>query len=136
MSDSRKPLTTPDELLHRQVHPSHIQDGELTSAAFKPFPKDRERLSVDRDTLSSAKESYLRHTQEKRLESAGTWSVSVEECLDLSLPAIEDPVEIDGVSNLAHCLICFDAHSSNQQRRKAKKLRDKAVARKATYTDS
>ena len=33
-------------LLHRQVHPSWIQEGRITSQAFSPTPKDLGLLSV------------------------------------------------------------------------------------------
>jgi len=33
-------------LLLRQVHPNFLPDGELSSQAFYPFPKDNGRLSV------------------------------------------------------------------------------------------
>lgn len=42
--------------LHRQVHPSWVQDGRATSQAFKPTPKDNGRLSVyDGDQMVAEK---------------------------------------------------------------------------------
>ena len=33
-------------LLLRQIHPSFVQDGRVTSQAFRPTPKDESLLSV------------------------------------------------------------------------------------------
>ena len=38
---------TPDTLLLRQIHPSFIQYGRVTSRAFRPTAKDEFLLSVD-----------------------------------------------------------------------------------------
>jgi hypothetical protein len=33
-------------LLHRQINPSWVQQGRVTSQAFRPTPKDESKLSV------------------------------------------------------------------------------------------
>jgi hypothetical protein len=44
----------PETVLLRQVHPDFIPDGQLTSQAFMPFPKDDGQLSVyDGDQISA-----------------------------------------------------------------------------------
>ena len=35
-----------EQTLHRQVHPSWVQEGRITSQAFSPTPKDAGLLSV------------------------------------------------------------------------------------------
>ena len=41
-------------LLLRQIHPSFIQAGFVTSQAFRPTPKDQSKFSVyDGDLISS-----------------------------------------------------------------------------------
>ena len=37
---------TDDTLLLRQIHPSFVQSGRVTSQAFRPTPKDEFLLSV------------------------------------------------------------------------------------------
>lgn len=138
MSDAAESLTNVSELLHRQVHPQFVQANGLSSQAFTPFPRDDGKLSVDRNSLSSAQEAYALHIRkvdpkrQTNLESAGTWSVTVGECRDLKLPVLADPVE-GAEPNPAHCLIDFHQHSHNQRKRCGKKLRDKAVERGQTY---
>jgi len=122
-------LEDPDELLHRQVHPSFVQEGRVTSAAFRPTKKDEGQLSVDRGSLATPVESYERHTVSKGLQSAGTWSLSVGECDGEDLPSYEDSEE----DNPAHSLIDFRDLSRNQRKKKAKKLKQHAVKRGPTH---
>jgi len=37
---------TENTLLLRQVHPSFVQDGKITSQVFRPTPKDENKLSM------------------------------------------------------------------------------------------
>ncbi len=53
---------TPDTLLLRQIHPSFVQDGRVTSQAFRPTPKDELRLSVDDGDRVGAEASWKRFT--------------------------------------------------------------------------
>ena len=43
-------------MLFRQVHPSQLQGGVLSSAIFIPTPDDEDQLSVDRSSMTTAKE--------------------------------------------------------------------------------
>lgn len=52
---------THETLLHRQVHPSWIQEGRVTSQAFKPTPKDEGMLSVYDGDVSGPEESWRHH---------------------------------------------------------------------------
>lgn len=67
------------ELLWRHVHPSWVRDGEPTSQAFKPMPKDEGKLSVSRGSLTTAPNAFAMHTESLGLEAVGTWAVSVGE---------------------------------------------------------
>lgn len=125
----RTKLSNPDELLHRQVHPNFVDDGRPTSAAFRPTRKDEGCLSVDRDTIATAEKSFRLHTEEKQLDSAGTWSVSVGECNMLDLCGYEAELE----DNPAHCCVDFSESTRSQVRKCSKKLKKKALARGKTY---
>ncbi|MGM0558143.1 MAG: hypothetical protein ACQEVA_17295 [Myxococcota bacterium] len=89
-------------------------------------------MSVDRDSLANAQEAYELYTGEKELDSAGTWSVTVGECDELGLQCFEDPIE-EPVPDPAHALIDFTDLSKSQRKKRAKKLRDRATDRGATY---
>ena len=66
-------------LFLRQVHPNFIQDGNLSSQAFFPFPKDKGKLSVYDGRIISPIQSFLHYTQKQNLSSAGVWGVSTTE---------------------------------------------------------
>lgn len=44
-------------LLLRQIHPTFIQYGRVTSQAFRPTPKDEDQLSVDNGDMITAEEA-------------------------------------------------------------------------------
>lgn len=107
-------LTDPDELLFRQVHPSFIRDGRVSSQAFRPTPKDRKMLSVARASKTTAQAAFELHTQCNKLTSAGTWAVSVSECQALNLPARPDEVSEGDCPDPAHAVIEFSALSNSK----------------------
>ncbi|MRG96228.1 hypothetical protein [Polyangium spumosum] len=125
-------LADPDELLHRQVHPTFLRDGRVTSQAFGPTPKDEGGLSVSRDARASAEEAYRRHTEQKQLKSAGVWSVTVGECNGIELNAYEDAKPEDD----AHALVDFRGLSKGMVEKKAKQLAEIARQRGRTFPGS
>ncbi|MEF3119743.1 hypothetical protein [Kocuria flava] len=131
---SERPALEDNELLHRQVHPNWLKaGGGLMSIAFCPTPKDDRKLSTMRDKLSSAEESYRRHTGDgSGLQSAGTWSVSHGEVEQAELDCDDD----GGCSDLpwAHASIVFsEDFSRKQMERKAAQLRNRAEERGKQY---
>lgn len=52
-------LTDLAEVLLRQVHPSYIENGDLSSQPFRPTPKDANKLSLYRSSICSAEESFI-----------------------------------------------------------------------------
>ena len=122
---------TPATLLHRQVHPSFVQQGRVSSQAFRPTPKDEKKLSVydvDRITAARAVEHY---TGTLRFASAGVLAVSEGECRAMDLAAIPDPAPFP-----EHILIDFTPFSENEIKRRAKKLNAFAEARGWQYQAS
>lgn len=123
-----KLISGDEELLFRQVNPAFIQKSRITSAAFKPTKKDNDELSVSRETLSTAEEAYLYHTDKLGLKSDGSWATSIAECSQLNMKPYSDPrTEIP--ENNAHAFIDFQGMSNGQKELKAGKLRDFAVER-------
>jgi len=127
-------------LLHRQIHPSFVVNDVVSnqafiesklivsSGAFNPTEKDKDKLSVYNGEKFSAKDSYDHYTT--HFTSYGVLSVSVEEVKSISpLSSIEDNYPFDG-----HCYVDFTSGlSKNQRIKKAGKLRDIAVSRNWTY---
>lgn len=115
-------------LLLRQVNPSWIQSGQVTSQAFKPTPKDEQQLSVYDGDQIDARNSWLHFTNELGCESAGTLAVSVAECSAYELLVEPDPTPFP-----EHVIIRFDGLSGNQIEKKAKRLKACAIERGWLY---
>lgn len=120
---------TPETILLRQVHPNFVQEGQLSSQAFFPFPKDKGRLSVyDGDRITAA-ESHDHYTEVLGNASDSVWGVSLEEIADEALSAIADPLN----DFPSHVLIDFAAHPERSFRKVAKRLKAYALARGCLY---
>lgn len=120
---------TDQTLLLRQVNPSWIQAGRVTSQAFMPTPKDEGFLSTYNGSLIKAEAAWNHYTETLRLPSTGVLGVSVEECTSLELPTREDPDLFP-----EHAVIDFTGCEGRKSReRKAKFLRSHADARSWQY---
>lgn len=115
---------TPDTLLLRQIHPSFIQDGRVTSQAFRPTPKDEFLLSVDDGDRVTAEASWQRFTTSTACQSIGVQAVSQAECAAQELPVIED-----GVPHPEHCSVDFTTFDKKVIEKKSKLLRAQAETR-------
>ena len=105
-------------LLHRQVHPSWVQEGRASSQTFKPTPKDAGKVSV-----------YF--TTSLKLSSVGCMSVTVEECEKHSLAAVADSEPYK-----EHCFIDMTNLSEGDRKKKAARVTELARARGWTFQPS
>ena len=119
---------TGDTLLLRQVNPSWIQVGRVTSQVFRPTPKDKKRLSVYDGDLVSAEEAWEHYTDELGFASVGVLAVTVDECEAQDLTAESDPKPFR-----AHAVIKFDNCPTSQIAKKAKHLKKAAETRGWQY---
>jgi hypothetical protein len=115
---------TPDTLLLRQIHPSFVQGGRVTSQAFRPTPKEELHLSVDNGDRLTAEAAWHRCTADPACTSAGVQAVSQSDCTAQALPVIED-----GRPHPEHCSIDFSAFEKKAIEKKAKLLRAAAATR-------
>lgn len=124
-------------LLHRQIHPSWVQNNivstqaflaekAIASLAFIPSEKDKKQLSVYNGEKFTAEESSKHYA----FESCGVLSVEKTECTSIEpLNVVEDNEPFDG-----HTYIDFTKiDSKNQIKKKATRLRNFAVKRNWTY---
>lgn len=116
-------------LLFRQVAPDWIKNERVSSQAFRPFPKDKGKLSVDDGDLISARESWIAYTQNSCSESVGVMAVTVEECKANCTEVIPDPTP----TRPSHSLVNFDGKSRKQIKRTSERLRGFAVDRGWQY---
>ncbi|HTW93437.1 MAG TPA: hypothetical protein VMD30_01500 [Tepidisphaeraceae bacterium] len=119
---------TDDTILHRQVHPSWIQNDRVTSQAFKPTAKDKGKLSVYDGDRITAEKAWRHFTTVLKFESVGSLALNVRECIEVELPVEPDPQEF-----FEHVVINFSAYGRGEVEKKAKHLRFKAEARGWQY---
>ncbi|MFA6107149.1 MAG: hypothetical protein WDA75_00140 [Candidatus Latescibacterota bacterium] len=115
-------------LLLRQIHPNFVQQGRVTSQAFKPTPKDESHLSAYDGNLIEPEPAWRHYTEQLGLLSVGVLGVSREECSTLGLVVVPDPGLFP-----EHVQIDFSAHTKADVEAKAKILRHKAHARGWLY---
>lgn len=125
-----EPLDDNDEVLFRQVHPSLYDNGQPASAQFAPSAKDDNKLSVDRSKMTTPRESHTLFTS-NGFKSTAVYGVSVGEFGDEGLQCYSDPLEATETlaANAAHAYADFSASSQSQNKKIAKRLRNKAVKR-------
>jgi hypothetical protein len=119
---------TDQTLLLRQVNPSWIQAGRVTSQAFKPTPKDDKRLSAYDGDQIQPDASWSHYTQVLGFSSVGVLAVIVEECRSLELPVEPDPAPFP-----EHVIINFDGCSGTVIEKRAKVLKRYADSRGWQY---
>ncbi len=114
--------------LLRQIHPSFVQNGKVTSQAFHPTPKDENKLSVYDGGQISCEGSWKHYTNDLGLQSDGTQIIMYKECTEKGLAVIPDPEAFK-----EHVLIDFSGLSNGQKKSKAKFLRNAAEKRGWCY---
>lgn len=116
--------------LLRQIHPNFIPNGQLTSPAFMPFPKDNGKPSFyDGDQISAA-DSYKHYTDVIGMKSDSVWGGTGLEVSKVELTYAPDPQD----NFLAHAIVNFTSHPERDFRKLAKKLLMCAAARGCLYT--
>jgi hypothetical protein len=111
-------LDDPDERLWRQVHPQYHDNGVLSSQAFRPNSGDNGLLSTSREQKQTAVGAYEFHVNEAKLQSDGTWAVTVGEVVGQSCRALDDGDAVLGrLLPPGHTSIDMRAHGSSGQRK-------------------
>ena len=116
-------------LLYRVVNANYVQDGAVSSQAFRPRPIDRKRLSAYDGDQISPEDAYWHYTRNPSEPPFGVLAVTVSECYTEKLPVHPDPAPFP-----EHVLIDFTEFGTNQLKRKSENLRDKALARGWLFT--
>ena len=118
-------------VLLRQIHPGFVQQGRVTSQAFRPTPKDEHKLSVYDGDMISAGRSFQHYTATLCFASAGVMGVTVGECNDLTLTVVPDPQPFP-----EHVVIDYSAYDKNVVEKKAKLLKARAESRGWLFLDT
>ena len=118
---------TPETLLLRQVNPSWIRNGRITSQVFRPTLKDKKRLSVyDGDQITPPEAHH--HYTRGGWSSVGVMAVTMAECGRQDLPVTPDPDPFP-----EHAVIDFHDCPDKEIRTKAKRLTEAAQLRGWQY---
>ena len=116
--------------LLRQIHQSFIQNGRVSSQAFRPTPKDSYLLSVYNGDDISPQDAFKHYTMTLALGSCRVLAVTQAECDGCHLPVRSDPAPFK-----EHCVIDFSKMSDSQRRKTSGRLRNYAIARDWLYKD-
>lgn len=128
------PLTDNNEVLYRQIHPDLLDGDVPASSNFVPKPSDNNELSVDRSSITTADAAFTLYTS-GGYRSVAVYGVTVGEFHGEGIPCREDPVPQTPSTraNPAHAVADFTEHTANQQKKVAKRLKQKAIARGKLY---
>lgn len=123
-------LTDSDEVLFRQIHPRFLDKGEPASDRFMPQPNDNGFMSVDRESLTSAADSFALYVRSGR-SSAAVFGISVGEFGAESIGCKSDPIRsADGeADNPAHALADYTTQEPKSHKNISKRLKRKAMGR-------
>ena len=115
-------------LLLRQIHPSFMQAGRITSQAFRPTPKDENKLSVYDGDQITAEASWTHFSATPDCRSVGVMAVTKGQCVELALGVIAD-----GVPFPEHASIDYSNFGKSEIEKKAKVLKGHAQERGWLY---
>ena len=124
------PIDDREEVLFRQIHPNFYDNNYPGSGQFAPSPKDENKLSVDRSTLTTPATSHRLFTG-NGFQSSAVYSVTVGEFDSEGLPCHPDPLKAEGVqqANPTHAYADYLAFNVSQGKKIAKRLGNIAVKR-------
>ena len=114
-----------ETLLYRVISSAMwVQEGQVSSQAFRPRRSDNKRLSVYAGDQITPQDAWSHYTRDYNNPPIGVLAVTVSECDTQDLPVVPDPQTFP-----EHVLIDFSKFGMNQTKRKSGLLRDATVAR-------
>ena len=111
-------------LLFRQINPSFMQAGRVTSQAFHPTPKDKDLLSAYDGDLIGPEAAWTHYTLHLGLRSVGVLAVMIAECDEQGVPCRPAPDLFP-----EHAVIDFTSKTKREKKEAANRLRDHAARR-------
>jgi hypothetical protein len=123
-------LTNNEELLYGQIHPNLLDGDVPASTNFCPKASDNSELSLDRSSITSAAAAFELFNS-NGYSSAAVYALTVSEFGEEQIPCREDGIVATATTkaNPAHAIADYSSHTNNQQKKTAKRLKRKAVAR-------
>jgi len=105
-------------MLFRQVHPSFVQAGKVSSQVFRPTPKDKSKLSMYNGDKIDPVKAFEHYTAVLKFSSVGVFGLEKQETDAQNIPVIDDSAPF-----FEHCSLDFSAFSKSQIERMAKILK-------------
>lgn len=106
-----------ETLLLRQINPEWVKHDRVTSQAFTPTPKDKNRLSAYDGDQTTPRKSWIHFTTNLGNQSIGVMAVTVRECEKNDTSAFSDPAPFP-----EHVLIDFSRLTRSKAKRVGKVL--------------
>ncbi len=130
----QQPLHDSEEVSFRQIHPSFVFDGQPFSQPFVPTDKDNNKLSVGRSAVTDAARAFALYVNDGN-SSVAVYGLVVGEFGQENLRCVPEPLEKTDArsANPAHAYADYSPFGTNQQNNKAKRLKQKAIARGRLY---
>lgn len=119
-------IANQNEIQFRQIHPNWMEGDEPSRLAFMPTRKDGNKLSLDRSSSTTAKQSYD-DFRALGFKSDGVYGLTPGELLKNPNPieCFASPLD----NNPHHSHADFGGLSNSQKKAKSQELRRKAVVR-------
>lgn len=108
---------TEDTLLYRQINIDWIDNGEVSSQAFRPTPKDKDKLSLYSSEVFSAEEAFD-HFLDRGLTTEGVMGLTNSEFDKTGIPTTQDNDPF-----LGHVFADYSSKGKSAQRTASKKLK-------------
>lgn len=111
-------------MLLRQVHPSFVHAGKVSSQVFRPTPKDEARLSMYNGDKIAPELAFEHFTEKLGFASKGVLGLEKHECSEQNVPVIDDAFPFE-----EHCSLDYSSFSKSQVEKIAKILKLRAEKR-------
>lgn len=106
-----------ETLLLRQINPEWVKNDRVTSQAFTPTPKDKDKLSTYDGDQIKPRQSWIHFTTDLGNQSVGVMAVTVSECEENGTSAVSDPFPFP-----EHVLIDYSRLTRSKAKRVGKVL--------------
>lgn len=131
--DCQSILDDPLEDQWRQIHPTFLDGDVVAREAFVGTPGATDEVSTARGALVSAASACTYHRHVLKLETAGSWPVTVSAVTEAGARVIDDS-SCDGVDTPGHSFIDLRGLSKAERRRARSELAARATVRGPSYT--
>lgn len=111
-------------MLLRQVHPSFIHAGKVSSQVFRPTPKDEAKLSMYNGDKITPEAAFEHFTKKLGFASNGVLGLEKQECVEQNLAVIDDAFPFE-----EHCSLDFSGLPKKEVEKIAKVLKLRAEKR-------